>query len=151
MKLSEHGIQLLKNFEGLSTKAYKATPKERYYTIGYGHYGPDVQKQQLVTMAEAENLLRFDVSRFERDVVAALNADEIQVTQGQFDALVCFAFNCGLTALINSSLWKKLRAGDIQGAANQFLCWNKADGKVLEGLTRRREAQEQQNGITALR
>ena len=63
------------------------------------------------------------------------------MTQGQFDALCSFAFNLGIGNLKNSTLLKKLNSGDIQGAADQFLVWNKAAGKVMAGLTRRREAE----------
>ena len=70
-----------------------------------------------------------------------LDIREVAVNQCQFDALVCFAFNVGSKNLDTSTLLKKLTIGDIEGAGDEFLRWNKAGGKVLEGLTRRRQAE----------
>lgn len=141
MKISSHGIDLIRRFEGLRTKAYKAHFSEKYYTIGYGHYGPDVKPNDVCTEAYAVQLLNNDLSRFCKDVARALLADEIEVNQNQFDALISFAFNVGTGSLIASTLWQKLKHNDIEGAANQFLRWNKCNGVELKGLTERRKAE----------
>ncbi len=139
MKISSHAMNLLETFEGPCVTTAYVCPSGTL-TIGYGHT-KDVKKGDVCSPTYALTLLKQDVIYFEKNVENALNADEIVVTQGQFDALVCFAFNVGMTALIRSTLWKKLRNHDYQGASNELLRWNKADGHVLKGLTRRREAE----------
>ena len=130
MKTSENGIKLIKQYEGLKLKAYKALPTEKFYTIGYGHYGSDVSRETYITETQAEKLLRDDLNKFEHAVIS-LNR---KWTQNQFDALVSFAFNCGAANL------KKLVANrDTLQIADAFLLYNKAGGKVLNGLTRRRK------------
>ena len=141
MQISSHGINLIREFEGLRTKAYKAHFSEKYYTIGYGHYGPDVKPNDVCTEDYAVKLLTNDLGRFCRDVEKALTAEEIEVNQNQFDALVSFAFNVGTNNLISSTLWQKLKHHDYDGAAQQFLRWNKCNDIELPGLTRRREAE----------
>ena len=107
MKASEHALTLLKHFEGLSTKAYICPAG--VLTVGYGHTGRDVKPGMVITAAQAENLLRRDVEHFENGLTKFLNLDGIYVTQGQFDALLCFSYNLGLRALISSTLWSKLQ------------------------------------------
>lgn len=141
MKVSDAAISLIKTFEGLRTVPYNAVPTEKYLSIGYGHYGPDVKENDVITKDGAEALLKKDLVKFESSVTAMLDVKEISVTQSQFDALVCFAYNVGLSALESSTLMKKLDEGNYAAAANEFLRWNKAGGKELEGLTRRREAE----------
>lgn len=141
MKVSDAAISLIKTFEGLRTISYKAVPTEKYFSIGYGHYGPDVKENDVITKDGAEELLKKDLKSFEEEVTAMLDFREVAVNQCQFDALVCFAFNLGAKALDTSTLLKKLTIGDVEGAANEFLKWNKAGGKVLKGLTLRREAE----------
>jgi GH24 family phage-related lysozyme (muramidase) len=130
MKLSKAGINLIKRYEGLRLKAYKPVATEKFYTIGYGHYGADVFKDMVINETRAEELLRADLDKFERAVVS-LNR---KWTQNQFDALTSFAFNCGAANL------KKLVANrDTLQIADAFLLYNKAGGKTLNGLTRRRK------------
>lgn len=134
---------LIKSFESLRTKAYVCPAG--VLTIGYGHTD-GVKKSDVITEKQADEYLKSDVAEFSKDLNKALNADEIELQNiHQFDALICFAFNVGMHALINSTLWRKLKAKDYQGAANQFARWNKAkvDGKyiVLNGLTKRRYAE----------
>ena len=81
------------------------------------------------------------VEKIERQVIAALNADEIEVTQGMFDALVSLAYNIGVGGLSKSSVIRHLKAGNKEAAADAFLLWNKAGDRVLAGLTRRRQAE----------
>lgn len=130
MKLSKEGLELIKKYEGLRLKAYKPVPTEKYWTIGYGHYGADVKEGMVITESYATALLYNDVTRFE----CAVNNLHREWTQNQFDALVSFAYNCGAANL------KKLVAGrNNSQIASAMLLYNKAGGKVLKGLTRRRE------------
>ena len=136
-KIGAKGIALIKEFEGLSLKAYPdpATNGEPY-TIGFGHTG-SVRMGDRVTEEQAEGLLRHDLERFEK----AVNALAPKTTQNQFDAMVSLAFNVGEGNLKSSTLLKLHNAGDFAGAQGQFVRWNKAAGKVMAGLTRRREAE----------
>lgn len=142
MKISDAGLSLIRTFEGLSTKAYRCPAG--LLTIGYGHTF-NVTKDMKITQKEAERLLLSDLSYFEKEVTNLLN--NCSYTQSQFDALVCFAFNVGVSSLITSTLLKKFKAGDIRGAADEFLRWNKATSPetkskiVLKGLTLRRQAE----------
>lgn len=135
MTIGQKGIDLIKSFEGCKLDAYKDAVG--VVTIGYGHT-KTAQMGQRITQAQADELLRSDIATFESAVTAAVT---VPINQNQFDALVCFAFNVGAGALRDSTLLKKLNAGDYQGAANEFLKWDKAGGKVLAGLTRRRKSE----------
>lgn len=137
MKISKNGLNLIKSFEGLELKAYKDAVG--VWTIGYGSTGSHVTPNQTITEKQAEDLLLRDVSRFE---IGVSNAVKVPLTQSQFDALVSFSFNVGLANLESSTLLRKLNAKDYKGAANELPRWNKAGGKVLNGLTRRREAEK---------
>lgn len=136
MKISNDGVNLIKSFEGLSLKACKAIPSEQYYTIGYGHYGPDVKANQTITETEALALLKSDLAYFVNGVNSQL---KIKVTQGQFDALVSFAYNCGLGGLQSSKIPEHLNSGKLFKACAQFPVHRHAGGAVLAGLQTRRE------------
>lgn len=142
MKISDAGLSLINNFEGLSTTAYVCPAG--VLTIGYGHTS-NVKKGMKITQKEAERLLLSDLDYFEKAVTNLIK--DVTCTQSQFDALVCFAFNVGVGSLAASTLLKKFKAGDIQGAADEFLRWNKAASpdtrKKIEvkGLTLRRQAE----------
>lgn len=136
MVISEKGLALIKQFESLRLATYKDSVG--IPTIGWGHTGPEVKMGQKITQEEAVRLLRADVARFEKAVGRVVR---VVLNQNQFDALVSFSFNVGAQALEDSTLLKKLNAGDVQGAADQFPRWNKAGGEVLAGLTRRRAAE----------
>lgn len=135
--LSQAGVDLIKQFEGLELKAYPdpGTGAEPW-TIGIGHTG-GVRPGDVITEARAEQLLRQDVGRFE---VAVRKYCPV-TTQPQFDALVSFAFNVGEDNLKDSTLRRMHNEGNYSGAAGQFARWNKAAGKVMTGLTRRRAAE----------
>lgn len=137
--ISDRGLTLIKHFEGLHLKAYQ--DPVGIWTIGFGstglkHNDGTVHKGRTITEKEAHELLDYDMKAFSARVgkliVVPLNND-------QFDALVSFDFNTG--ALHKSTLRKKLNAGDYDGAADEFLKWNKAGGKILRGLTRRRKSE----------
>jgi len=135
MHISEHGLDLIRRFEGLRLDAYLCPA--RVWTIGYGHTGPDVRRGLSIRPEDAETLLRQDVKRFEEGVNHVAGA----CTQGQFDALVSFAYNLGLGALMSSTLLKRHRAGDYRAATLEFARWVHAGGRKLPGLVRRRAAE----------
>ena len=134
----DKGVELICHFEGLKLERYRDAVG--LWTIGYGHLILKTEMEKLIkiTTGEAKTLLRKDLRRTEQGVQKLVS---VSVTQNQFDALVSFAFNLDVGSLKKSTLLRKLNAGDVQGAALQFKSWNKAGGKVLTGLTRRREAE----------
>jgi GH24 family phage-related lysozyme (muramidase) len=139
MNISQVGVNLIKSFEGLELQAYKPVPTERYWTIGYGHYGSDVQEHQKITSAQAESMLKEDLKVYSY----AVNQNvKVQINQNMFDALVSFSYNVGKEALRTSTLLKKLNAGDVIGASNEFDKWTHSAGKVLTGLVIRRKAEK---------
>lgn len=138
--INQAGLDIIKEFEGLRLKAYLCPAG--VWTVGYGHTSaagaPTVYPETTVTAAEAEAILRADLRRFEEQVAAMV---KVPVTDNQFSALVSLAFNIGVGALGSSTLMRKLNARDVAGARAEFARWNKAGGKVLRGLTRRRAAE----------
>ena len=130
MKTSDAGIKLIKSFEGCRLTAY--ADSVGVLTIGYGHTS-GVKAGMKITQAQADEFLRKDVEKFEK----AVNALDRAFNQCQFDALVSFAFNCGAKNL--KTLCANRTAEQI---ADAFLLYNKAGGKVLAGLTRRRKAEK---------
>ena len=137
--LGAAGLALIKSFEGCRLKAYKPVPTEKYWTIGWGHYGADVTEGMTITQAQADALLVQDCA----GSVAAVNNKKLcpiteTLNQNQFDALVSFTFNCGTGGL--QSLCKNRTAAEI---AEKMLLYNKGGGKVLPGLVRRRKAEQE--------
>lgn len=135
-KIGKAGLDLIKDFEGLKLRAYLCPAK--VWTIGYGSTGPHVTAGKVITEAEAEALLRQDLSRFEQAVTRLVT---VPLTQNQYDALVSFAFNVGIAALERSTLLKRVNARLFDQAAAEFSKWNRAAGRPLAGLTRRRAAE----------
>jgi lysozyme len=133
MKTSKNGINLIKKYEGCYLKAYKCPAN--VWTIGYGRT-KGVKQGMKITKAKAEAHLKDDLVTFENAVDKYV---KVPINQNQFDALVSFSFNCGTGALKTSTLLRNLNKKDYSGAANEFLRWNKANGKVLNGLTKRRK------------
>lgn len=121
MKLSDFGYRLLRKWEGCRLKAYRC--EAGVLTIGYGHTGDDVVEGLKISDAQADALLMQDVAYVEAGVLKALA--DTKVSQGQFDALVCFAFNVGLGALSRSSLLKLTKAALRKAAAEEFAKWAK--------------------------
>jgi lysozyme len=150
MRVSDKTIHMIKHHEGVRTKPYQCPAL--LWTVGVGHViDPNHAKVKLadrkqlpipagwdrvLTMAEVDEILRKDLSRFEAGVLRLCPKG---ATQGQFDALVSFAFNVGLGNLQNSTLRMKHNRGEYEAAAEEFLKWNKAGGKVLKGLDNRRK------------
>lgn len=134
MKTSKTGLDLIKTFEGCRLKAYKCPAN--VWTIGYGHTGSDVKQGMVITQAEADRLLQQDLERFEKNVMKFNN--KYHWTQNEFDALVSFAFNIGsIDQLAANGTRTKAQI------AQAMLLYNKAGGKVLPGLTKRRQAERQ--------
>ena len=129
-------IPLIKEFEGCKLKAYLCPAG--VWTIGYGHTD-GVKEGDEITQQEADRLLANDVHSFSAGVQRLVTSD---INRNQLGALTSFAFNVGLGNLRHSTLLRLVNKGDFVGAANQFSRWNKAGGKVLAGLTRRREAEK---------
>lgn len=143
MKTSDRGIELIKAHEGLRLEAYPDPAHGwKVATIGYGHTSaagpPKVERGMKITEAGADAILRQDLAKFEGYVTDAV---KVPLNQNEFDALVSFTFNLGPGNLRSSTLLRKLNAGDRAGAADEFLKWDKAGGKKLAGLTKRREAE----------
>ena len=140
MQTSDKGIAMIKQFEGCKLTAYQDSVG--VWTIGYGWTKPvdgkPIRAGMTIKQETAERLLKTGLVSYESDVSRLV---KVGLTQGQFDALVSFTYNLGARSLSTSTLLRKLNAGDYAGAANEFLRWNKAGGKVLNGLTRRREAE----------
>lgn len=134
--INKEGLELIKSFEGLRLKSYRCSAN--VLTIGWGSTGPHVKEDMTITQDQAEELLRSDLRRFE-DFVANRCSP---ATDNQFAALVSFAFNVGEGALGTSTLRRLHMEGNYEAAAEQFKRWNKAGGKVLNGLVRRRAAEE---------
>lgn len=140
MTPSKACADLVKSFEGCVLKAYPDPGSGGDpWTIGVGATGPGIAKGVVWTQQQADDRLMADLARFGRGVWTAMG--EKETLQNRFDALVSLAFNIGLGNLTSSTLLRKHVAGDYAGAADQFIRWNKAAGKVMAGLTRRREAE----------
>lgn len=134
--INQAGLILIMKFEGCKLEAYKCPAG--IWTIGYGHTGPDVHEGLIISQAMAERILLQDLAKFCKSVFDMVKVD---VTDNQFSALVALCFNIGAGNLSKSTLIKKLNFCDYIGCAAQFDVWNKAAGKVLEGLCKRREAE----------
>ncbi|WP_340608317.1 lysozyme [Xenorhabdus bharatensis] len=140
MEISTKGLECIKQYEGLKLKAYPDPATGGIpWTIGYGHT-KDVKLGQVITEQQAETFLHDDL---QLTYIILESAVKVSLTQGQVDALCSFIFNCGAGNFVRSTLLKKLNAGDYQGAADEFQRWNKAAGKVMNGLTKRRASERQ--------
>lgn len=143
MPVNDASMRLITEFEGWRANAYPdpATGAEPI-TIGYGHTSaagpPKVRMGDTITKAEGEAILRADLVAVERTVQALV---KVPLTANQYGALVSFTFNLGAANLGKSTLLKKVNAKDWNGASREFAKWNKAAGKVMAGLTRRRAAE----------
>lgn len=158
-EIDKKGLDLIKSFEGIMDGNPSTVNLDPYlcpanvWTVGYGHAiysggkmlkGRENKKNAYalypggITIKQCELLLSADTLDFCRDTQALL---KMPVTQNQFNALVSFSFNVGVSALKGSTLLKKLNAGDYSGAAGEFKKWDKVGGKPLSGLTRRRKAE----------
>ena len=135
MKLGEKGTEILKYFEGCKLTAYQDSVG--VWTIGYGHT-KGVYNGMTITQEEAEQMLLTELEEYEGYIE---NMVTVPLTQNQFDALVVWIYNLGPTNFKNSTLLKELNAGNYNAAGQEITRWNKAGGKVLAGLVKRREAE----------
>lgn len=135
MTTSEKGITLITTYEGLSLKAYKVVSTEKYYTIGYGHYGKDVSAKMTITKDKALELLKTDLKESEAQVNKYQSI--YNFNQNQFDALVSFAYNVGNIKQLTANGTRT-----IDQIAKCILLYNKSGGKVLAGLKARRKAEQ---------
>lgn len=139
MKVSTKFIETIKSFEGCRLTAYW-DKYGKVWTIGFGHT-KGVAKGQKITESQAVRYLLQDIASFETFV----NGLNVCKTQGQFDALVDFAYNCGCGNLTKSTLLKKIKAkSPVAEIQAEFRKWNKSGGVVLPGLVKRREWEAQQ-------
>jgi lysozyme len=135
MKISSEGLDLIKKFEGLELTAYKCAAG--VWTIGYGHT-KDVQEGDEWSESHANHMLEVELEEFEGYINDNVT---VALSQHQFDALVSWVYNLGPANLKASTMLKVLNSGDYEGVPAQIQRWNKAGGKVLEGLIRRRKAE----------
>jgi GH24 family phage-related lysozyme (muramidase) len=130
MKINEAGLELIKSFEGCRLVAYKC-PAD-VWTIGYGHTA-GVYEGQVITQAQADNMLKSDMKKYEKYVTDNV---KLPLNENQFSALVSFCYNCGV-----GNLRTLVKNRNTQQIADAMILYNKASGKVLTGLVRRREAE----------
>jgi lysozyme len=149
MKVSDKCISMIRHHEGVRFRAYRCPAK--LWTIGVGHVLYPIQgalpldKRQDFQLQESDNrtfsseevdgILKSDLARFERGVAIQC---PVELTQGQFDSLVSFSFNCGLGTLQRSTLRQKLLRGETEDAAQELLKYCMGGGKILKGLQNRR-------------
>ena len=135
MKVSQECVNLVKFFEGFEAKAYLCPAN--VWTIGYGRTR-NVKEGDMINELQAERDLLEELEEFGHQV---LNTVQVPLEQNEFDALTSWTYNLGVGNLQSSTLLKKLNSGDKNSVPSEMLRWNKAAGKVLAGLTRRREAE----------
>ncbi len=142
MKISNSGLELIKEFEGFSANAYLCPAK--IPTIGYGNTfysdGRKVKLGEQISKSDALELLEIVANKDFADKI--FSAIKVPVAQNQFDAMVSLAYNIGTGSFLKSTLLKKVNAGDFIGASEEFLKWNKSGGKELLGLIRRRKREQ---------
>ena len=135
MKCSQEGLALIKKFEGCRLESYRCSAN--VLTIGYGHTG-GVLETDVITQDDADKLLEEDIAKFEKYVNDNVT---VELNQSQFDALVAWTFNLGVGNLRQSTMLKKLNESDYGSVPFEMRRWNKAGGKTLDGLIRRRQAE----------
>ena len=134
MKISSNGLNLIKKFEGCRLTAYKCFSHEKYYTIGYGHYGADVKKGSRITQEDADKLLLSDIARFEK---AVNKISQVKGLQNAYDALVSFTYNCG-----EGNLKTLCNGRDLRTISDKITLYNKSGGAVVTGLVKRRNEEK---------
>ena len=150
MKVSDKCISMIRHHEGVRFRAYRCPAK--LWTLGVGHvlyplqgrlpldqrqdFQLQAQDDRTFTTEEVDGILRNDLARFERGVTTLC---PISLTQGQFDSLCSFSFNCGLGTLQRSTLRQKLLRGETEDAAQELLKYVIGGGRVLPGLVKRRQ------------
>ncbi len=136
MEFNAAGLNLIKSFENCKLKVYKDIVG--YPTVGYGHR-TDVPVGKTITQDEADQLLVDDLKRIEDGVRACLRTE---LNDNQFSALVSLGFNIGTTSLAHSTLVRLVNSGELIAASKEFEKWDRAGGKEVKGLLRRRAAEK---------
>ena len=131
MKTSEKGIELIISSEGFCTKATTCLKSEKYYTIGFGHYGKDVKENDTITKSKAIDLLKSDLEKFEKKVN---KYSSYNFTQNEYDSLVSFCYNVGNIDQLTAKGTRSKKE-----IADKMLLYCKSGGKVIRGLQKRRE------------
>lgn len=147
LTLGPSGLALIKNFEGCARQRPDGTVAAypdpatggAPWTIGWGSTGPDITKTTVWTQGQCDERLLRDANAFAARVAKLIGT--APTTQNQFDAMVTLAYNIGVQNLSSSTLLTRHKVGDFADARAQFARWNKANGKVMAGLTRRRAAE----------
>ena len=134
--LSANGLNSIKSFEGCKLTANKCLPTEKYYTIGYGHYGSDVKAGMKITKKKAEELLLQDCEKAIKNVNSFMS--KYNFNQNQFDALVSFAFNVGSINQLTASGTRTL-----EQISSKITAYNKSGGRVIAGLVKRRAKEKE--------
>lgn len=134
--LSPNGLNLIKSFESCKLTAYKCLPTEKYYTIGYGHYGSDVKAGMKITEEQAEELLVQDCKKAIKNVNSFMS--KYNFNQNQFDSLVSFAFNIGSINQLTASGTRTL-----EQISSKISAYNKSGGRVIAGLVKRRAKEKE--------
>ena len=142
MTPSKNCIDLIKKFEGFRSESYQDSVG--VWTVGYGSTmwpdGKKVQPGQRMTIQEAEAVMTWELTRKGKEILSGLPTTIIN--QNQYDALISFAYNLGVGALLKSTLFKKLKVNpNDPSIRTEFMRWVNAGGKRLTGLVRRREAE----------
>jgi lysozyme len=137
MQISSAGLKLIESFESCRLIAYQDI--RGIWTCGWGSTGPDIVEGLVWTQEQADNRLLQDVQNAVNHINSLVT---VQINQNQFDALCSFAYNVGCSALAGSQLLRLLNASNISGASAQFLLWSHANGVVVAGLLRRRQAEQ---------
>jgi len=135
MRTSESGKEFIKDFEGCKLEAYQCSGG--VWTIGHGH-ARNVQEGDKITNKEADALLITDIEMVEHHVDRLVN---VHLLRNEWDAIVSWCFNLGCGNLRASTLLVKINEGNLDKVAEQIVRWDKAGGKVVAGLTRRRKAE----------
>lgn len=147
--LNKESKDLIKSFEACDLHAYECAASKmiheaskKFYTIGWGNTlyenNAKVGKTDVITQERADALFENILADFEKKTLSLVT---VKLSENQKGALVSFAYNCGLANLKSSTLLKRVNESKFDEAAKEFLKWNKAGGKVLNGLTRRRQAE----------
>jgi GH24 family phage-related lysozyme (muramidase) len=141
LRASQAGLNLIHSFEQCKLTAYPdpGSRDGKPWTVGWGSTGPDIGPGTVWTQAQADERFRQDISGRESKLNAILGG--APTTQAQFDAMLSLGYNIGMDALAGSTVMRRHKAGDHEGAATAFGLWNKNDGQVLRGLVRRRAAE----------
>lgn len=137
MRPSPRCFSIIREFEGCRLESYEDVAGT--WTVGYGQTGPGIVEGTRISKGVAEAMLKDTLSHLGDDLFALVGW---RLNQNQYDALISFCYNVGLAAFKGSTMLKKILAYDIPGAAEEFLMWDHAAGKVIPGLTKRRQAEK---------